>query len=121
LFVALMVAVFAVGVSGCATDAKQGADKGAMMKKGDSAASAAALAAAKKDVSAAKKAGAEWLIIDKVTGRESVSKILEKAEELDKKGDHETAERLAKKVSWAAKTAVDQAKGQANAGPYYPK
>lgn len=123
LFVALMVTVFAVGVSGCATDAKtEGAKEGAaMMKKGDPAASKAALAAAKADVAAAKKHGSEWMIIDKVTGRQPISKILAKAEELDKKGDHAEAERLAKKVSWAAKAGVEQAKNQANAMPFYPK
>ncbi len=121
LFVALMVAVFAVGFSGCATDSKQGADKGAMKKTGDAAAADAAIAAAKKDVAAAKKADSEWLIIDKVTGRQPVSKILAKAEELNKKGDHAEAERLAKKASWAAKAGVEQAKDQADAKPYYPK
>jgi len=121
LIVALMVAVFAVGISGCATDAKQGADKGAMMKKGDAAASKAAIAQAKADVAAVKKAGGEWMIIDKVTGRQPIHKILKKAEELDKKGDHAEAERLAKKVSWAAKAGIDQAKEHADAGPWYPK
>ena len=121
LFVALMVAVFAVGFAGCATDSKQGADKGAMKSTGDAAASKAALAAAKNDVAAVKKAGGEWMIIDKVTGRQPLSKILKKAEELDKAGDHAEAERMAKKVSWAAKAGLDQAEDQANAGPWYPK
>ncbi len=121
LFVALMVAVFAVGFAGCATDAKKGADKGAMMKKGDPAASKAALAAAKADVAAAKKAGGEWLIVDKATGRQPISKILKKAQDLDIRGDHAEAERLAKKVSWAAKAGVAQSKDQANIKPHYGK
>lgn len=123
LFVALMVTVFAVGISGCATETKkEGAkESAAMMKKGDPAASKAALAAAKADVAAAKKADGEWMIIDKVTGREPISKILKKAEELDKEGNHAEAERLAKKVSWAAKMGVEQSNNQANAGPWYPK
>lgn len=122
LFIALMATVLVVGVSGCATEAKKGGgEKAAMMEKGDAAAAAAAIAQAKKDVAAVKKADGEWMIIDKVTGRQPISKILKKAEELDKKGDHAEAERLAKKVSWAAKMGVEQAKGQADAGPWYPK
>jgi len=126
LLVALFMAVFAVGFAGCATEQPKQEAKGPLWKKdapkamGDKSAADAAMAEAKKELAAVKKAGHEWLLIDKATGRTSLSKLLKKAEELYKENNFAEAERLAKKVTWGAKMGLEQDKLQAHAAPHYP-
>ena len=70
-----------------------------------------AIADAKAATSAAKKVGFEWRDTDK--------KLIKKAEAAMKKGDYNTALKLAKEAKAQSELAQQQAKDQANAGPLH--
>ena len=81
----------------------------------------ASIDTATKAVSAAKKAGGEWRLIDKSSGSASqpISKLLKAAKKKLKAGESDEACRIATKVAWAADMGLAQAKSQANAQPTY--
>ena len=81
----------------------------------------ASIDTATKAVSAAKKAGGEWRLIDKSTGSASqpISKLLNVAKKKLKAGENDEACRIATKVAWAADMGLAQAKSQANVQPTY--
>lgn len=71
----------------------------------------AAIATAKEKLAEVKKAGFEWRIIDKSTGKksESLDKVLAAAEKAKKSGDDAEAIRIAKHVTFAAEGGLRQA------------
>ena len=81
----------------------------------------ASIDTATKTVSAAKKAGGEWRLIDKSTGSASqpISKLLKVAKKKLKAGETDEACRIATKVAWAAGMGLAQADAQANVKPIY--
>ena len=80
-----------------------------------------ALDAAASTLSAAKKAGGEWRLIDKSTGSASqaISKLLKIAKKKLAAGEAAEACRIADKVAWAADMGLAQSRAQANAAPTY--
>ena len=81
----------------------------------------ASIDSATKALSAAKKAGGEWRLIDKSTGSASqpISKLLQAAKKKLKAGETDEACRIATKVAWAADIGLAQANSQANVKPIY--
>lgn len=81
----------------------------------------ASVDSATKALSAAKKAGGEWRLIDKSTGSASqpISKLLKAAKKKLKAGETDEACRMATKVTWAADMGLAQANSQASAKPIY--
>ena len=81
----------------------------------------ASIDTAAKAVSAAKKAGGEWRLIDKSTGSASqpISKLLRVAKKKLKAGETDDACRIATKVAWAADIGLAQANSQVIAKPTY--
>ncbi len=77
--------------------------------------------AATTDLTAAKKAGAIWRLVDKATGGSAVGidKLLAVAKKKFDKGEFDEANRIALRVSWAAHTGIAQADGQASITPNY--
>ncbi len=115
-----------LGLTGCAgMEAKQEmkpAPKAAMTSMDKSGADKA-IAIADKELAAVKQAGHEWQLIDKATGGSSqpLSKLLDAAKKARDEGDTAEAIRIANRVTENAKLGLQQAKEQANAGPFYPK
>ncbi len=121
-----LTAIALLGLAGCAgTEAKQEMKSSpkAAMTSADKAGADKAIAMAEKELSAVKKAGHEWQLIDKATGGSSkpLSKLLDAAKKARDKGDNAEAIRIANRVALNAKLGQQQAKEQANAGPDYPK
>ena len=81
----------------------------------------ASIDTATKALSAAKKVGGEWRLIDKSTGSASqpISKLLKTAKKKLKVGETDEACRIATKVTWAADIGLAQANSQASAKPIY--
>ena len=81
----------------------------------------ASIDTATKALSAAKKVGGEWRLIDKSTGSASqpISKLLKTAKKKLKAGETDEACRIATKVAWAAGMGLAQADAQANVKPIY--
>ena len=81
----------------------------------------ASVDSATKALSAAKKAGGEWRLIDKSTGSASqpISKLLRVAKKKLKAGEADKACRIATKVAWAVGMGLAQANSQADAKPIY--
>ena len=81
----------------------------------------ASIDTAAKALSAAKKAGGEWRLIDKSTGSASqpISKLLKIAKKKLKAGEINEACRIATQVTWAADMGLAQANSQASAKPIY--
>ncbi len=120
-----IVATAALGVAGCASTESKEATKSSSMSASKTSMSAAdkAIAAAEKEVAAVKKAGHEWKLIDKSTGRNSapLSKMLAAAKKARDAGNEAEAIRIANRVAENAKLGLQQAKEQAKAGPHFPK
>jgi murein lipoprotein len=120
VLVALTAAAL-LGLAGCAsmeTKDEMKSEPKAAMTSADQA-----IAMAEKELKAVKKAGHEWQLIDKATGGSSkpLSKLLDAAKKARDKGDNAEAIRIANRVTENAKLGLEQAKGQAKAGPHYPK
>ncbi len=81
----------------------------------------ASIDTAAKALSAAKKAGGEWRLIDKSTGSASqpISKLLKTAKKHLVAGETVEAFRLATIVTWAADMGLAQANSQASGNPIY--
>lgn len=77
-----------------------------------SADAAATLAEANKALDEVKAAGFEWRLVDKSTGKKSVplSKLMKVAKKANKGGDAAEAERIAKRIIFAAKGGMAQSK-----------
>jgi hypothetical protein len=120
VLVALTAAAL-LGLAGCAsmeTKDEMKSEPKAAMTSADQA-----IAMAEKELKAVKKAGHEWQLIDKATGGSSqpLSKLLDAAKKARDNGDNAEAIRIANRVTENAKLGLQQAKGQAKAGPHYPK
>ena len=80
-----------------------------------------AITQAKSDLDAALAADGQWRIIDSATGSKAVDlkKLLKVAEDKAKEGDLDEANRIAARVSEAAKLGVEQSERYAGSAPYY--
>ncbi len=85
-----------------------------------SADAAATLEQAGKALKAVKAAGFEWRLIDKATGKKSapLSKLMKAAEKAQKSGDSAEAERIAKRIIFAANAGLAQSKNPGKV--FYP-
>ena len=116
-FIGLITLAGTLAITGCATANSH--DKEMMAKKEMMGSDALAMADA--DLKAAIAAGAQWRLIDKATGGKAVSlkKLLGVAHKKAEAGETEEADRIAGRVSMAAKTGLEQSKRYAGATPYY--
>ncbi len=89
----------------------------AMSSKGPEA----AIAEAEEALGMAKKAGAEWMVIDSATGgrAQPLTKLLEVAKEKAAAGEADEAARLAGRVTELSRIGIEQIESQAGAGPVY--
>ena len=80
-----------------------------------------ALAMAEEVLATAKRAGAEWRIVDEATGStaKSLSRILKVARKKAEAGETEEAVRLAGRVIESALLGIEQARSQADVAPVY--
>ena len=113
LALALTTSVLIAGCASSGDGKKEEMAKAAMVP--------AEVTQAKSDLDAAIAAKSQWRLIDKTTGGAAVdlSKLLKVAEEKAAAGETEEAVRIAKRVSYAATTGVEQAKRYAGAKPSY--
>jgi len=86
-----------------------------------SADAAATLDQASKALTEVKAAGFEWRLIDKATGKKSVplSKLMKAAKKAEEGGDSAEAERIAKRIIFAANGGLAQARHPGKV--FYPK
>lgn len=114
LALALTTSLFVAGCASTGDDMKGDMTKAATLPE---------IEQAKADLDAAIAAKSQWMLLDKTTGGAAVNltKLLEVAEEKAAAGEIDEAKRIAEKISYASKTAIDQAKryGGANAMPKY--
>jgi hypothetical protein len=105
---AIVVATLFI-LSGCSLFSDGGSGGG---DGGGSASPAVAeeIAAAEEAIKKSKKAGGEW--------RDAAGKYLKDAKAAAAKGDDKTALKLAKKAKFEGEMGLQQAKEQANAGPW---
>jgi hypothetical protein len=82
-----------------------------------------AIVTARADLSAARAAEAEWMVLEPGVDKLPVTlgALLDEAEAADESGDSLRATELAEKVSRLARLALEQAAAQADAGPFYPQ
>ena len=102
----LVTAILAVSLTGAALTA--------------SADAKATLEEAGKALNAVKAAGFEWRLIDKATGKKSqpLSKLMKAAQKAAEEGNHAEAERIAKRIIFAANAGLEQSKHPGKV--YYP-
>ena len=80
-----------------------------------------AIKKAEAELAAAAEAGSVWRLVDSATGSsaQNIDKLLQVAKEKQAAGELDEALRLANRVADAAMLGQQQARGQADAGPYY--